>query len=344
MIFTVSKLANFLSAKFIGDGDYPVYGIKGIDDACANYLSFINSKQYLHLLDNNNAGVLLLTQDLATNYTGNAIIVEDVYLSYAKVSQLFTVKNYNFSIHQTAQIDITAKIGVNAQIGANCVIGANVQIGDNAQIGANCVIGANTKIGKESLIYPNVTLYHSVQIGDKAIIHSGVVIGSDGFGFAQDKQGVWHKIAQLGGVEIGDNVEIGANTAIDRGALQNTKIGNGVKLDNQIMIAHNVEIGDNTVIAGCCGIAGSTKIGKNCMFAGGVCLAGHIEICDNVFITGMTMVSRSITSPGSYSSGIAMQPTNEWRKSVVHIRRLDDTVNKIKELEREVKALKLQFK
>jgi UDP-3-O-[3-hydroxymyristoyl] glucosamine N-acyltransferase len=170
------------------------------------------------------------------------------------------------------------------------------------------------------------------------VIQSGAVLGGEGFGFANEK-GVWQKIAQIGGVIVGDDCEIGVNTAIDRGALADTVLGNGVKLDNQIMIAHNVQIGDHTAMAACVGISGSAKIGKHCMLAGGVGLVGHIEICDNVFVTGMTMVTRSITEPGSYSSGTAMQPAAEWRKSAARIRQLDDMYRRLQQVEKQVQAV-----
>ncbi len=193
-------------------------------------------------------------------------------------------------------------------------------------------------IGDGGWLAPRVTLYHDVRIGKRVVIQSGAVIGGEGFGFANEK-GVWQKIAQIGGVTIGDDVEIGANTTVDRGALSDTLIGNGVKLDNQIMIAHNVQIGDNTAMAGCCGISGSTKIGRNCMIAGGVGMVGHIEVCDNVFVTGMTMVTRSITEAGAYSSGTAMQPAGEWKKSAARIRQLDEMAKRLRELEKQLAAV-----
>jgi len=344
MNFSLAQLADYLGASLQGDAKYEVNGIAPLNLANSNQLSFLYGTKYAAYLKSSKAGILLLNAQDAKNWQGNAIIVDDVYLAYAQVSKLFAPNVVEANIHQTAQIGDNCQIGANCVIGANVVIADNVQIGDNCQIGANCVIGANTKIGKNCLIYPNVSLYHDLQIGSNVIIHSGAVIGADGFGFAKDKQGVWHKIAQLGSVEISDDVEIGANTTIDRGALKNTKIGQGVKLDNQIMIAHNVEIGANTALAACCGISGSTKIGKNCMLAGGVGLVGHIEICDDVFITGMTMVTHSITEAGSYSSGTAMQTTKEWKKSAVHIRKLDSMAQKINELKRELNALQLQLK
>ncbi|WP_413247422.1 UDP-3-O-(3-hydroxymyristoyl)glucosamine N-acyltransferase [Pseudomonas sp. PS1(2021)] len=199
------------------------------------------------------------------------------------------------------------------------------------------MIGARSVIGEGGWLAPRVTLYHDVTIGARVSIQSGAVIGGEGFGFANEK-GVWQKIAQIGGVTIGDDVEIGANTTIDRGALSDTLIGNGVKLDNQIMIAHNVQIGDHTAMAACVGISGSAKIGRHCMLAGGVGLVGHIEICDNVFVTGMTMVTRSITEPGSYSSGT---PCNRRPngKSAARIRQLDDMARRLQQLEKRLAAV-----
>ena len=218
------------------------------------------------------------------------------------------------------------------------VIEAGAKIAAGVSLGAHCVIGARSEIGEGGWLAPRVTLYHDVHIGKRVVIQSGAVIGGEGFGFANEK-GVWQKIAQIGGVSIGDDVEIGANTTLDRGALSDTRIGNGVKLDNQIMIAHNVQVGDNTAMAACVGISGSTSIGKNCMIAGGVGMVGHIDVCDGVFVTGMTMVTRSITEPGAYSSGTAMQPAAEWKKSVARIRQLDDMARRVKQLEKQLAAV-----
>jgi UDP-3-O-[3-hydroxymyristoyl] glucosamine N-acyltransferase len=190
-------------------------------------------------------------------------------------------------------------------------------------------------VGEGGWLAPRVTLYHDVTIGKRVVIQSGAVIGGEGFGFANEK-GVWRKIAQIGGVTIGDDVEIGVNTAVDRGALSDTRIADGVKLDNQIQIAHNVQIGEHTAMAACVGISGSTRIGKHCSIAGGVGMVGHIDVCDNVFVSGMTMVTRSITEPGAYSSGTAMQPLADWRKSAARIRQLDDMSKRLQQLEKRV--------
>ena len=241
----------------------------------------------------------------------------------------------HFAILGARQADSSGLVPLEIISGAFAVIESGARIAAGVTVGAHCFIGARCEIGADGWLAPRVTLYHDVRIGERVVIQSGAVIGGEGFGFANAK-GIWHKIAQVGGVLIGDDVEIGVNTAVDRGALADTVIGNGVKLDNQIQIAHNVQIGDHTAMAACVGISGSTKIGKHCMLAGGVGLVGHIEICDNVFITGMTMVTHSITEPGAYSSGTAMQPAAEWRKSAARLRQLDDMARRLKQLEKRV--------
>ncbi len=285
------------------------------------------------------AAAVLLTAADAEGFAGNALIVANPYLAYASLSHLFDRKPKAApGVHPTALVAEDAQVDPSAAIGPYAVIEAGAKIAAGVTVGAHCVIGARCEIGEGGWLAPRVTLYHDVRIGKRVVIQSGAVIGGEGFGFANEK-GVWQKIAQIGGVSIGDDVEIGANTTLDRGALSDTRIGNGVKLDNQIMIAHNVQVGDNTAMAACVGISGSTSIGKNCMIAGGVGMVGHIDVCDGVFVTGMTMVTRSITEPGAYSSGTAMQPAAEWKKSVARIRQLDDMARRVKQLEKQLAAV-----
>ena len=223
-------------------------------------------------------------------------------------------------VHPTASIGPFVAIESGVVIGAGSSIGSHSSIGEGSQIGEGCQIAASVQI------------YHGVRIGDRVVLHSGVVIGSDGFGFANDK-GVWVKIPQIGGVEIGDDVEIGANTTVDRGALENTVIGNGVKMDNQIQVAHNVQIGDHTAIAGCVGIAGSAKIGRYCGIGGGAGILGHLEITDGVQVTAMSLVTKSIKDPGIYSSGTSVEPSKLWHKNYARFRQLDEMARRIKALE-----------
>lgn len=339
VVFTLGQLAERLGATLRGRADRQISGLATLQEAQCEQLSFLANPQYRKFLGQTQAGALLLTPADAEGYAGDALLVANPYLAYAELSHLFDRKPQAVAgVHPTAVVAADAQVHASASVGPYAVIESGAQIAAGVSIGAHCVVGARSVVGEDGWLAPRVTLYHDVQIGKRVVIQSGAVLGGEGFGFANEK-GVWQKIAQIGGVTIGDDVEIGANTTIDRGALADTQIGNGVKLDNQIMIAHNVQIGDHTAMAGCAGISGSTKIGKHCMIAGGVGMVGHIEVCDNVFVTGMTMVTRSITEPGSYSSGTAMQPAGEWRKSAARIRQLDEMARRLQQLEKRLAAV-----
>ena len=336
---TLGELAEILGATLRGTADRKITGLATLQEAGPAQLSFLANPQYRKYLADTQAGAVLLKAADAEAYAGDALLVPDPYLAYARISHLFDPKPKAVpGVHPTAVVSDDAIVDATASVGPGAVIESGAIIGAGVTIGAQCFIGARSVIGAGGWLAPRVTLYHDVRIGQRAVIQSGAVLGGEGFGFANEK-GVWQKIAQIGGVIVGDDCEIGVNTAIDRGALGPTVLGNGVKLDNQIMIAHNVQIGDHTAMAACVGISGSAKIGKHCMLAGGVGLVGHIEICDNVFVTGMTMVTRSITEPGSYSSGTAMQPAAEWRKSAARIRQLDDMYRRLQQVEKQVQAV-----
>ncbi|MCF7202668.1 UDP-3-O-(3-hydroxymyristoyl)glucosamine N-acyltransferase [Pseudomonas oligotrophica] len=337
--YTLGQLAELLEGSLRGDAGIVVTGLATLQDAGPTQLSFLANSQYRKYLAETRAAAVLLTAEDAGRHDGAVLVVANPYLAYARLSHLFETRPAGApGIHPTAVVAPQAQVHPSASIGAYAVIEAGACIEAGVEIGAQCVVGARSRVGEGGRLAPRVTLYHDVIIGKRVVIQSGAVIGGEGFGFANEK-GSWQKIAQLGGVRIGDDVEIGSNTTIDRGALADTVLGNGVKLDNQIMIAHNVQIGDNTAMAGCVGISGSTRIGRNCMIAGGVGMVGHIEVCDNVFVTGMTMVTRSITEPGSYSSGTAMQPAAEWRKSAARIRQLDDMARRLQQLEKQLAAV-----
>ncbi len=338
-IQTLGALAERLGAELRGPADLPISGLATLQDAGPQQLSFLANAQYRKHLAGCRAGAVLLTAADAEGFTGNALVVANPYLAFAEISHLFDPRPQALpGVHPSAVIAADAQVDPSASIGPGVVIESGALIGARVSLGAYCVVGARSVIGEDGWLAPRVTLYHDVRIGKRVVIQSGAVLGGEGFGFASDK-GRWVKIAQIGGVTIGDDVEIGANTTIDRGALADTVIGNGVKLDNQIMIAHNVQIGDHTAMAGCCGISGSTRIGKHCMIAGGVGMVGHIEVCDHVFVTGMTMVTRSITEPGAYSSGTAMQPAAEWKKSAARLRHLDDMAKRLQQLEKQLAAV-----
>ncbi|SEJ36113.1 UDP-3-O-(3-hydroxymyristoyl)glucosamine N-acyltransferase [Pseudomonas sp. NFR16] len=338
-IITLGQLAEFLGATLRGPADKQITGLATLQEAGPTQVSFLANPQYRKFLPATQAAAVLLKPADAEGYAGDALMIADPYLAYARISHLFDPKpKAAAGIHPTAVVAEDAVVDAAASVGPYAVIESGARIAAGVTIGAHCFIGARSVIGEGGWLAPRVTLYHDVRIGQRVVIQSGAVLGGEGFGFANEK-GVWQKIAQIGGVTIGDDVEIGVNTAIDRGAMDDTRIGNGVKLDNQIQIAHNVQVGDHTAMAACVGISGSAKIGKHCMLAGGVGLVGHIEICDGVFITGMTMVTRSITEPGSYSSGTAMQPAAEWRKSAARIRQLDDMSRRLQQLEKIVEAV-----
>ena len=338
--FTLIEIANFLSSDFVGDGEQTLNSLATLQTASAGELSFIANKSYQKFLASTEASAVILSPDDLEHYSGNAIVSDNPYLAYAKVSQLFEYDPEQIlgisplaSVDPSASVSSSASIAPGVSIAANCEIGDRVIIGENSVIGANCIIAAGT------IIKPNVTIYHGVTIGENCLIHSAVVLGSDGFGFAPDGK-EWVKIAQLGGVSIQDNVEIGAGTTIDRGALDDTVIGKGVILDNLIQIAHNVHIGENTAIAGCTAIAGSTKVGAHCTIAGACGVAGHVTIADGTHITGMSMITKSISEPGVYSSGTGMLPHKAWQKNVIRFRQLDDMARRIKSIEDKITEIK----
>ena len=337
--FTLAHLAEQLGAQVQGDDSKLIHGLAALHGAGPTDLSFLANRQYRKQLASTQAGAVLLTQADAADYAGNVLVVDDPYLAYAQLSHRFDPKpSAPVGIHPTAVVAASASVDATASIGPGVVIEADAVIGAGVTLGAQCFIGARCQVGAGSWFAPRVTLYHDVRVGQRAVIQAGAVIGGEGFGFA-NAAGQWHKIAQIGGVLIGDDVEIGANTTVDRGALNDTLIGDGVKLDNQIQIAHNVQIADHPAIAACVGISGSTRIGRHCMIAGGVGMVGHIDICDNVFVSGMTMVTRSITEPGAYSSGTAMQTAADWKKSAARFRQLDTLAKRVTQLEKQLLAV-----
>ena len=334
-MWTLEQIAQHVNGEVLGDGTWRVDSVGTLKTATKYQISFLSNSKYTKYLSSTKAGAVLASKQTAASVNGNAIVVDDPYIAYAVVASLLNPEpEIKPIIASTAVISAKAEIAASANVGHHVVISDNVSIGDGANIGAGTVILQGVSIGKNARISPNVTICAHVKIGDNIIIHPGVVIGSDGFGIANN-QGKWIKVPQLGSVEIGNDVEIGANTTIDCGALENTIIGNGVKLDNQIQIAHNDIIGDNTVIAGCVGIAGSTEIGQNCIIGGGVGISGHLNITDGVMITGMTMVTKSIRDPGSYSSGMPAETTKQWHRNVVRYRQLDKLSERVKKLERQ---------
>ncbi len=331
--YTLAQISEFLDASLDGDASHCIEKIATLANAKETDIAFLANKKYRTQLDETQAGAVIISEKEAAIYSGNKVIVKDAYIAYAKLAQMMdSTPSCASGIHPSAVIDENVQLGNNVSVAANAVISADVVLGDNVQIGAGCFVGENTKIGQGTKLWANVSVYHDVEIGEHCLFQSGAVIGSDGFGYANEA-GKWVKIPQLGRVIIGDRVEIGASTTIDRGALDDTIIHDDVILDNQIQIAHNVEIGQGSAMAACSVIAGSTTVGKYCQIAGLVGINGHIDICDGVMLTGMTMVTKSITEPGAYSSGMPHTTNKEWRRNMAHFRNLSDFKERIKELE-----------
>ena len=320
--YDITTLAALLNAELVGDSNIKIQGIATLKTANSGDLSFYHNSRYHRDLSDTKASAVILSKSQAENYQGNKLITDNPYMCYARASHLFKLAPIQKkAIAASASIDSSATLGGNVVVGENVVIAENVSLGSDVTVAANTVLEANVEIGEGSRIDANVCIARDVKIGNRAHIYAGVVIGSDGFGFAHEDD-KYFKIAQLGSVIIGDDVEIGANTCIDRGALDDTVIGNGVKIDNQVQIAHNVVIGDNTVICGCSAIAGSVKIGKSCVIAGAVGIINHVEISDRVTVTAMSLVNQSITKSGSYSSGTGLSSTQEWKRNIVRFRQL----------------------
>jgi len=332
--YTLSQIAELLSAELQGDGALEINKIATLANAHTGHIAFLANKKYRPQLEETNASAVILSPADASYYSGNKIIVDNPYVCYAKLAQFMdtTPTSAIKGIHPSAVVAPSAIVSADAHIGANAVIEADAVIGEGAQIGPNSFIGERVRIGANTKLWSSVAIYHDVEIGDDCLLQANTVIGSDGFGYANE-QGQWIKIPQLGAVTIGNKVEIGAGVTIDRGALDNTIVNDNVILDNQVHLAHNVEIGSGTAIAACTVIAGSTTVGKYCQFAGLVGINGHINICDGVILTGMAMVTKSITEPGVYSSGMPHTTNKEWRKSIAHLRNLSDMKDRLKALE-----------
>lgn len=332
----LDALAAQLDAQLHGDGDIVITGVASMHSACSGQITFLSDSRYREQLTTTQASAVVVTEADLPYCKAAALVVKNPYLTYARMAQLMdTTPQPAQDIAPSAVIADDVVLGLNVAIGANAVIESGVTLGDGVVIGAGCFVGKHTKIGAGSRLWANVTIYHRVELGAQCLIQSGAVIGSDGFGYANDR-GNWVKIPQLGTVRIGDRVEIGANTTIDRGALDDTLIGDGVIIDNQCQIAHNVVIGDNTAVAGGVIMAGSLKIGRYCMIGGASVINGHMEICDKVTVTGMGMVMRPITEPGVYSSGIPLQPNKTWRKTTALVMSIDDMSKRLKAVERKV--------
>ncbi len=341
---TLPELATSIAAELIGDpaaiSAIQITNLASLDKALPGSVAFLSNPIYKKNLATTKASAVLMSVEDVKDSPTVALVTNNPRLALAKLLHLCHVQtSITLGVHASAVIGNNVRLGNNISIGPNCVIGDNTFIADGVILQAGVVIGNDCVLGVNSLCHANVTIYNGVQIGADCILHSGCVIGADGFGFALDAKIGWVKMLHLGGVLIGDRVEIGSNTSIDRGMIDNTVIGNNVIIDNLVQIGHNVLIGDNTAIAGCSGISGSTSIGRNCLVGGAVSIAGHISIVDNVHITGTSAVSNSILTPGIYSSGFPAKENSLWRRNVARFMSLDRMAKRIKELEKRIENL-----
>ena len=324
-------------AEVRGDATIQIDSLAPIEVAAAGQITHLSSPAYRRFLAATEASAVLLRETDAADCPTTAVVVANPYLAFALVSQLFDdAPRMASGIHATAEVHVNARVHPTAAVGAGARIAAEAAIGANAQIGPNAFVGEGTAIGAGSVVHANATLYHNVRIGERCVIHGGAVIGADGFGFTPNESGELVAIAQLGGVALGNDVVVGACSTIDRGAITDTIVRDGVKIDNQVQIGHNCDIGEHTLICGAVGLAGSTKIGRHCALAGGAGVAGDgpVTICDYVQVGVVTTVTRSITEPGVYSGGVLHNTNRLWRRNALRFNQLDDLARRIARLER----------
>lgn len=334
MPITLGELAERFDCELIGDAAVSIDSVGSLRTAGASAISFLGNSRLKSQLSTTNAAAVICRKDDAVDAACAVLVHEDPYACYARVASLVHPgPEYAPGVHQSAVIDATAEVSASAHVAANAVVEANTRVGERSYIGPGVVVGPDCEIGNDCRLLANATFVRAVTTGDRCTFHSGSVVGSDGFGNAMTPDG-WIKVPQLGGVVIGDDVEVGAGTTIDCGALDDTIIGNGVRLDNQIQIAHNVHVGDHTAMAAGAAVAGSTRIGARCMLAGMVGVAGHLDICDGVTVLGKAMVSKNITQPGAYASMFPVEDARTWNRRVASLRRIDKLQERVGKLEK----------
>ena len=327
--YSAAQLAERFGLALRGDATVAVAGVATLSNASPSQLAFLANPRYRAQLDGTRAGIVVMRPDDAGGHGGTALLAEDPYSAFARISALFDHRPTAVpGVHPSASVADDARIDATAQVGAFVSIGARSTIGAGAIIGPGCVVGADCVVGEGCELVANVTLVRRVRLGRRVLIHPGAVLGADGFGLAMEA-GRWLKVPQLGGVVIGDGCEIGANTTIDRGALEDTVLEEDVRLDNQIQVGHNVHIGAHTAMAGCSAVAGSARIGRYCLIGGGAGVLGHLELCDRVVVTAMTLVTHSIREPGEYSSGTPIMDNRSWRKSAARFKQLDALARRV---------------
>ena len=331
---TLRAIAQRLGGRVVGDPETRVRQVATLENACPGTIAFLANDRYLQRLKATGAAAVIVGESAADATTLPRIVCDNPYAYFARVSALLNPPApARAGIHRTAVVERSAALGRGVSVGPHAVVGARAKLGAGSVIGAGCFVGEDAAIGAGSRLYPNVTVYHACEIGERVILHSGVVIGADGFGLAME-QGAWLKVPQVGRVRIGNDVEIGANTTVDRGAIDDTVIEDGVKLDNQIQVGHNVHIGAHTAIAACTGIAGSARIGRFCRIGGASGIAGHIVIADNVEISTHTLITKSLEQPGTYTGAYPFDVNSKWRRNAAQLRHLAELAERVRELEK----------
>lgn len=328
-VYNAASLAERFGLRLQGDGTVSIAGVATLARAQSDQLAFLANPRYRMQLASTQAGAVVMRAQDAVDYSGVALLAKDPYVAFARIAALFERRDTPAAgIHPSAVVARDARIDPTASVGPFVSIGARSHIGAGAIIGCGCVVGEDCEIGQACELVARVTLVRRVRLGKRVLIHPGAVLGADGFGIAMDA-GQWLKVPQLGGVVIGDDCEIGANTTIDRGALDDTVLEADVRLDNQIQIGHNVHIGARTALAGCAAVAGSARIGSDCLIGGGAGVLGHLEICDKVVVTAMSLVTHSIREPGEYSSGTPLTDNRLWRKNAARFKQLDTLARRV---------------
>ncbi|MDO1529891.1 UDP-3-O-(3-hydroxymyristoyl)glucosamine N-acyltransferase [Fulvimonas sp. R45] len=333
--YTLAELAERFGLSCHGDDATRIGGVGTLSGAGAGQLSFLSNGKYAAQLAATRAGAVILREENLADCPVPALVARDPYVAYAKIAALFErLPSAPPGIHPSAVVAPGARVAASASIGPCCTVAEGAVIEDGAVLGPHCIVGEDCTVGAQSRLVARVTLVTRVTLGKRVLVHPGAVIGSDGFGLAFDADH-WIKLPQLGGVRVGDDCEIGANTTIDRGALDDTVLEEDVRLDNQIQIAHNVHVGAHTAMAGCAAVAGSARIGRYCMIGGNAGVLGHLELADRVTITAKSLVTHSIREPGEYSSGIPLQENRQWRRNAARFKHLDDFARRLAALEKD---------
>ena len=333
--YTAAELASRFGLDVAGDPGVVVRGVATLAGATPDTLGFLANPRYRNQLAESRAGIVVMRAEDAEGHAGTALLARDPYATFARIAALFEpVAKIAPGVHPTAVVDPTATIDPAAHLGPHVVVGARSTIGAGAMLGPGCIVGDDCHVGDGCELIARVTLVVRVRLGKRVRIHPGAVLGADGFGLAMDA-GRWLKVPQLGGVSIGDDCEIGANTTIDRGALEDTVLEEDVRLDNQIQIGHNAVIGAHTAMAGCAAVAGSARVGRYCLVGGGAGILGHLEVCDRVIVTAMSLVTHSIREPGEYSSGTPIMDNRAWRKNAARFRQLDALARRVSGLDKD---------